>query len=438
VLLRSAACAALLLASLAGCAELFEGLLANRTAPPPEGAPELRVPVADLHADSIMWGRDLTIDSGRDPTLGRAGVGHADLPRLARGGVVLQVFTVFTVTPFASSDCLTPAPGGGSREGCADADSVNLTALLQFLLLGRPAEALSPRRTVEGRAEAFHDLVARSQVTDHPLIHIRSADDLRHLVAKRRAGKKVIGAILGLEGAHPLDPAQVEAEVDWLYGLGYRLVGPVHRFDNAFAGSSEGLHAGPLTSAGERLVVAAQLRGMVVDAAHLSSAALQRAAALATRPVIYSHGGINSNCHPPHNAPAGAGGPEDCDYDRNLTPVDAVAIARTGGVIGVGYWPEAVGRRGITSIVSAMLRVRDALTPALGRNALDHLAIGSDFDGFVRAAVDAAGHPFVMAAIEHTFGPGSARHIGWTNSCRALARALDGRAAEVAFCEEMP
>ncbi len=435
---RRAACAALLLASLAGCAELFEGLVANRTAPRPEGAPELRVPVADLHADSIMWGRDLTIDSGRDPTRGRAGVGHADLPRLARGGVVLQVFTVFTVTPFASSDCLTPAPGGGSREGCADADTVNLTALLQFLVLGRPGEAQSPRRTVEGRARAFHDLVARAQATDHPLVHIRSADDLRQLVARRRAGEPVIGAILGLEGAHPVDPDRIEADLDWLHGLGYRLVGPVHRFDNAFAGSSEGVRAGPLTAAGERLVAAAQRRGMVVDAAHLSSAALQRTAALATRPVIYSHGGITSNCHPPSDAPAGAGGPEDCDYDRNLTPADAIAIARTGGVIGIGYWPEAVGARGVTSIVSAMLRVRDALTPMAGSNALDHIAIGSDFDGFVRTAVDASGHPLVMWEIERTFGPGSARRIGWTNACRALARALEGTEADTGFCDGIP
>ena len=39
--------------------------------------------VVDLHADSLLFGRDLTR---------RSRVGHVDLPRLREGGVVLQVF----------------------------------------------------------------------------------------------------------------------------------------------------------------------------------------------------------------------------------------------------------------------------------------------------------------------------------------------------------
>lgn len=421
-----ALCVTLALLAIA-CAEPFERLVANRTDSLEAGLPTRRLPVADLHADSIMWGRDLLQDS--------TGTGHADLPRLEAGGVALQVFAVFTITPPADATCLTPAPDGGPRSGCADAAAPNMTALLQLLLLGRPAEALSPRETVERRALAFHDLVRRAAATDRPLLAIQGVEDLRELVRRRRAGERVIGALLALEGAHPLDPARVEVDVAWLHRLGYRMVGPVHRFDNAFAGSSEGVRAGGLTPAGERLVLALQRQGMVVDLAHLSSPALRRAAGLAQRPVVYSHGGIATNCRGSDPATAGL---EECDRDRNLFAEDAAAIAEKGGVIGIGYWHEAVGTQSVASIVSAFRATEAALRAQGVRHPRHHLAIGSDFDGFVRTAVDATGHPVVLGALEQAFDAETARRIAWTNACIALTKALGGWETDAAFCEEMP
>jgi hypothetical protein len=46
--------------------------------------------VADLHADPLLWGRDLSQRGTR---------GHVDLPRLAQGGVDLQVFGMVTQVP---------------------------------------------------------------------------------------------------------------------------------------------------------------------------------------------------------------------------------------------------------------------------------------------------------------------------------------------------
>src|SRR5205085_3161022 len=50
--------------------------------------------VADLHADSLFWDRDL---------LERAGRGHVDIPRLAEGNVALQTFTAVTKAPFGAN-----------------------------------------------------------------------------------------------------------------------------------------------------------------------------------------------------------------------------------------------------------------------------------------------------------------------------------------------
>jgi len=69
----------------------------NQTLNPPpyqasEQAVELhkRLLVADLHADSLLWSRDLLERSAR---------GHVDIPRLIEGNVALQAFTIVTKTP---------------------------------------------------------------------------------------------------------------------------------------------------------------------------------------------------------------------------------------------------------------------------------------------------------------------------------------------------
>src|SRR5437763_13062965 len=50
--------------------------------------------VVDLHADSLLWGRDLTR---------RSSIGHVDLPRLREGNVALQVLTIVTRFPVTAS-----------------------------------------------------------------------------------------------------------------------------------------------------------------------------------------------------------------------------------------------------------------------------------------------------------------------------------------------
>ena len=57
-----------------------------------EGALNLHkeLTIADLHADSLLWGRDL-LERGSD--------GQVDIPRLADGNVALQVFSLPTKSP---------------------------------------------------------------------------------------------------------------------------------------------------------------------------------------------------------------------------------------------------------------------------------------------------------------------------------------------------
>src|SRR5580765_6679327 len=54
------------------------------------GALHERLFIADMHADSLLWNRDLNEDSP---------IAHVDLPKLLRGNVALQAFTVVTKSP---------------------------------------------------------------------------------------------------------------------------------------------------------------------------------------------------------------------------------------------------------------------------------------------------------------------------------------------------
>src|SRR5450830_2137736 len=96
----------IILAASAACLLLIAGFLAapilvdkslNKVYPPSSKpvsrqalALHQRLWIADLHADSLLWQRDLNQQHRR---------GHVDFPRLAQGNVALQAFSVVTKTP---------------------------------------------------------------------------------------------------------------------------------------------------------------------------------------------------------------------------------------------------------------------------------------------------------------------------------------------------
>jgi hypothetical protein len=71
-----------------------------------------RIPVVDLHADSLLWSRDLLVRGAR---------GQVDIPRLIEGHVALQAFTVVTKTP----------RGLNFQRNTADSDNISLLSLVE-------------------------------------------------------------------------------------------------------------------------------------------------------------------------------------------------------------------------------------------------------------------------------------------------------------------
>ena len=144
-------------------------------------------------------------------------------------------------------------------------------------------------------------------------------------------------------------------------------MGLVHFFDNDVAGSLHGLRRPGLTDFGRQVVRRAEELGMIIDIAHASPQAVKDVLAMATRPVLLSHGGMRGNCPTP----------------RNLDDDLMQRMAADGGLLGIGFWAAAVCDVSPEGIVKAIRYAIDTL-------GVDHVALGSDFDGAVTTALDAA------------------------------------------------
>lgn len=366
--------------------------------------------VADLHADTLKWERD---------PLERSDWGHVDLPRLIEGNVALQVFTIVTKSPIMG------AHPERADERCSDSVNFDVTGLLAALQ-GRPF--LDLRERAEYQVLRLKDAARRSIERGGPELRVvATADDLLRLIEDRRAGKQVVGGILGVEGGHWIglddaDDERVEEEMRDLFEMGVRVFAPTHRFDNALSGASEGCERHGLTQAGRAALKAAQRLGMVVDLAHISPRGMRDAIDVLEGPFVVSHTGIQAGCEPP------------CRPARNLSDDDVRLILRNEGLIGIGYWPHAVGPT-VWRIPEAMAHVM-GIARELGLDPSRHVALGSDYDGSVTPFFDAGDLAILTAAMRRRpepFDETTIRDIAGLNACRLFARVLPGGSEEAAL-----
>ncbi|MGB6923619.1 MAG: membrane dipeptidase [Methyloceanibacter sp.] len=388
--------------------------------------------IVDLHGDTMLWDRDL---------LKRSTHGHVDLPRLKDGNVALQIFAAVTKTP----DKHAAPPGAKLTEGeteCLSADSRNMTGWLQVAQLRPLSVWFDLKKRALYQANRLRTFVKAS---NGDLQIIETVEDLRQLVQAQVSGtSRPIGALIALEGAHWLGegndtPEDVKLGVRELFDAGFRMLAPVHRFNNALGASSEGCdqRAG-FTENGRAFLQAVGDSNIILDLAHASDAGIAEAAKASTGPVVVSHTGLRAYCRPskPGEKPA-------CDIARNMPDDEVRAVARTGGIVGVGVWIEAVGES-MNGVVDAFAAAYGALSePAFvdemrARNPdydpFDHIALGSDFDGAVQTPIDVAGLPFLVQALmdrrqpdgTRLFDDNAIRKIFGVNACRVFATRLPG------------
>jgi membrane dipeptidase len=326
-----------------GIAERHYNAVVPRAHPPPSAravALHRRLTIVDLHADSLLWGRDLNRRGAR---------GHVDVPRLIEGNVAIQAFTVVTKTP----------RGLNVQRNDDRTDMITLLAVLSRW----------PTRTWGSlRERALYQALRLQEMAEHSegrltLLHTR--DDLARYLARRKTEPALAAGLLGLEGAHALEGDL--AALDALFDAGFRMMAPTHFFDTEWAGSAHGVAKGGLTEQGRVLVRRMEERHILLDLAHASPRTIADALALSTRPVVVSHAGVKGTC----------------DNVRNLSDAELRGVAATGGVVGIGFWDTAVCGSEPAAVARA---IRYAVTVA----GVDHVGLGSDWDGAVTVPFDAA------------------------------------------------
>lgn len=333
--------------------------------------------VVDLHADPLLWKRNL---------LQRSDYGHVDLPRLADGNVTLQIFAAVTKVPRGLNFDSNPA------------DSDMITALAV-------AQAWPPRtwgsllQRALYQAQKLQRFASRS---NGRLILVKSAREIEQLLARRETKPELVGGLLALEGVHALEGNLDHLDV--LYEAGYRMIGLTHFFDNEAGGSAHGVDKGGLSAFGHELVRRIQEKHLLLDLAHTAPRVIDDVLAMTTAPLIVSHTGVQGTCAGP----------------RNLSDDHVRRIAATGGVLGLAMFEGAVGGDAVEDTARAMRYAADLV-------GVDHLALGTDFDGAVTTPVDASGLPLLTQALMNKgFTDDEIASIMGGNALRVLCEVLSG------------
>src|SRR5436190_58200 len=236
-----------------------------------------RAIIVDMHADTTQRLVDENVNLEQ-----QLADGHLDAVRAKQGGLDAQFFSIW-VDP----DLF----GGGGASAMKRADV---------------------------QIEAVRNLAAHHPETWEVAT---TAADVRRIAATRK-----IAALMGLEGGYAIDN-KIE-NVERYYQMGVRYMSGAWSVSTDWAGSS-GDEVGKtrgLTDFGKQVIREMNRLGMMVDVSHLSDKAFWDIVANSTKPVIATHSG----CRAITNVP------------RNLTDDMIVALAKTGGVVNVIFYPEHI------------------------------------------------------------------------------------------------
>ena len=294
--------------------------------------------VADAHADSLLWNRDLTL---------RSSEGQVDFPRLREGGVKLQCFTLVTRG--------FPVVGGIKA----------FTALHGWPAHARASESTRASWQIDQLERYCAGSIGSASIA-------RSAADLSD---NERAGR--LSAVLGVEGAHVLEGDL--RRLEQLRARGVRFVSLTHLMHNEAGGSSFPLASKRgLTGWGRELLAEMARLDIALDLAHASPKLVEDSLSV-NLPIFCSHTGLASATK----------------SWRNMADEHVKAIAQRGGVVCVIFATNYLGGRRLENVVKHILR-------ALEVAGEDAVGLGSDFDGMVgmpRNLRDASDYPLVTRAL---------------------------------------
>ena len=175
--------------------------------------------------------------------------------------------------------------------------------------------------------------------------------------------KGPLGVILALEGAEIVGTRLERLEE--MVGLGLRVMSLTWNMANALATGCGAPRDEGLSAWGREAVRLLNRLGVVVDVAHLSPKGIAEVCRLTQAPIMDSHTACAALC--PH--------------PRNLTDEQIKALAQLGGVVGVTYVTQFLrsdeARASIDDVIGHIVHIAELV-------GVEHVGLGSDFDGVVR------------------------------------------------------
>lgn len=210
-----------------------------------------------------------------------------------------------------------------------------------------------------------------------------------------RSGK--IATVLAVEGAECLGASP--SILRDLYRLGVRAMTFTWNSDNELAGAGQGKKRRGLSQAGREILFEMNRLGIAFDVSHLSDDGIEDALALSVQPIFASH----SNCRALMNAPR-------CLKDEYIK-----AIAQKGGVVGINFYGPQLVESGHAEIKDIVRHICHAVSLA----GMNHVCIGSDFDGMQRYPKDLRNPSDLPALFEallaEGFTPAEVERIAYRN-----------------------
>ncbi|MEO1930153.1 MAG: dipeptidase [Gammaproteobacteria bacterium] len=312
--------------------------------------------IGDLHADSTLWDRNLS---------NQHNFGHVDIPRLQKGNVALQMFTT-----------VSKVPQGLNYERNETSANDRITALA--VIQGWPVKTWNNlTERVIYQAKKIQRIAKKD--SDNFML-VLSQSDLEKFINKRKSNPNLVGGLIGTEGSHALE-GNLD-NIQRLYSEGFRMMSLQHFFDNKLGGSLHGTTEQGLTKFGQEAIYEMLRLKIIIDVSHSSENVVKDVLNLTTQPLLVSHTGFNGHCPSPRN------------IDDSLMK----EIAARGGLIGIGYWDAAV-------CGNTPREVASAIQFGIKLVGVEHVALGSDFDGAVLSGFDtseliALTHELLEAGIE--------------------------------------
>jgi membrane dipeptidase len=359
-----------------------------------------QTPLIDGHNDLPWRIREDSVARGRVDAydLRKRTPGHTDLERLKKGMVGAQFWSVYTPGEYADS--------GYARVQLEQID------------------------------------IARRVISKYPnqLALALTADDIRR---DFKQGK--IGSLLGLEGGHAIENSLGALRA--YYDLGVRYMTLTHNVTLAWADAAldSAKHNG-LTPFGDSVVREMNRLGMLVDLSHVSPATMSDALNVTRAPVIFSHSGARALVDVPRNVPdsilrrvtanggivmvpfvTGFVSPAVQLYESSTRPLitdlrakygnDTAAITRE-----INQWRAAHPEPRAT-----LAQVADQIDYVRKIAGVDHVGVGSDFDGItevVQGLEDVSTFPALFAELARRgWSDGDLRKLAGENFLRVFSRA---------------